>query len=365
MVEEGTFRINTYAFWAQYIDVSRRGDDFYSDKPPGTALLAVPFYLLGKAWHGKSASDEQLLSWVMLLPALCGSGIALLLFSLLRLMGLELASAFMSALTLGLGTILWKYSTALFSHSVSGFFITLAAFCLIYLKVKGNLKEPLTKTSAFLLILFGLSTGIASMVTYQNLLFSLPLWIYGLLSLGRVEKKHLLPVASFLFPLSGLLLYNYLCFGHPLRSSYALSYTVHYSKSPMSIFLNPMADGLKGLLLQPRFHGLLVTSPVVALSMWGFVPFFKAYRREAVLFLSLFLLPLLLYSQHRAFHGGGTYDPRYLSDYLAFLVFPLGFYLEEAMKRKRALILIFFVLFFYSLCIQARGVVKFLGPGVF
>ncbi|HET7771998.1 MAG TPA: hypothetical protein VFN74_24715, partial [Chloroflexota bacterium] len=80
----------------------------------------------------------------------------------------------------------------------------------------------------------------------------------------------------------------------------------------------PLWNGLYGLLVSPG-KGLLWYMPVVLLALAGLVPFVRAQRWRALLFLGLPLAYLLTYGSKGVWHGGG-WGPRYLVPVIPLLV---------------------------------------------
>lgn len=101
-----------------YRDLSYYDGHFYSDRPPGTALLAVPFYWLGHvaaALSGRQDLDFPL-RYVTMLPPLLGAATALALALLVRGLGAGWPAAIATAASGALWTLLLKYATLLYSH---------------------------------------------------------------------------------------------------------------------------------------------------------------------------------------------------------------------------------------------------------
>src|SRR5574341_2320068 len=96
IVDEGRFRIETYAQYAEGNDLAIRDEVWYSDRPPGTALLCIPFYVAGgvmpppiRDLATRHDEGNPRLAYVVMLPVFPGAGTAMLLYHLLR--GYELS----------------------------------------------------------------------------------------------------------------------------------------------------------------------------------------------------------------------------------------------------------------------------------
>ena len=129
MAENGRFTLDPFDPYAEGNDIAIRDGRFYSDRPPGTALITTLFYQVAtylptplSPLPSKHDPHNPRLLYVMLLPVLAGSGTILLLYWFLRQQEIVMAPAFITCLLVALGTIHWKYSTVLFSHALSGFF---------------------------------------------------------------------------------------------------------------------------------------------------------------------------------------------------------------------------------------------------
>lgn len=105
---------------------------YYSDKPPGGALLALPGYLIGKALAGvwNSPSDERGLvvegwSSTAFSVGICGALIPIVVvWRMVRFVGAPAAAATGLFFTFGTGVL--PYGTSLFPHTASFMLITLA-----------------------------------------------------------------------------------------------------------------------------------------------------------------------------------------------------------------------------------------------
>ena len=135
LVDEGRFEIPTYAQYAEGNDLARVGDQVYSDRPPGTALLAAPLYIVGRALPpvgralpSRHDAGNPALVYVMLLPVLAGAAAVVIFNALLVRWGVRPAVALLTSLTLAFGTIHWKYSSVLFSHAPSTLLVLLAVW---------------------------------------------------------------------------------------------------------------------------------------------------------------------------------------------------------------------------------------------
>jgi hypothetical protein len=106
----------------------------------------------------------------------------------------------------------------------------------------------------------------------------------------------------------------------------------------LGIFGAPRISLLPRLLFMP-YRGLLFWAPVLLpglIALCGLLAQ-RARRREALLFLAIFLAFWLMNASFNAWHGGGTFGPRYLVPAVPFLALPL----VAAFERARALTWLF------------------------
>jgi hypothetical protein len=119
------------------------------------------------------------------------------------------------------------------------------------------------------------------------------------------------PLVAFGLPLAltglGLIVFNIYRYGDALDTGYL----------PNETFSGIWLDGILGQLISPG-RGLLVYSPILILSFVGLIPFFRRFRAEAVVTLSVIVGHLLLYGKWFMWHGGYAWGPRFMIPTLAF-----------------------------------------------
>jgi hypothetical protein len=262
------------------------GEHFYSNKPPGTAVLAIPFYCLGRVldpWmkrypppatgpgqgrypHDwlrmempffaeakqvgypgtledlrKSYVDEwQRQNCVNLLPALLGVLCTWLVYRLCRHLGTGYWPALITALLLAVGTIQWRYATVLFSHMAT------AAFLLLLI-------DGLASGWAWRRrVLWGLALGWLIATQYQAGLFVPFLvgywwWRGRKVDPGRLAKGAAWIAAGAGVPLVLLAGYQWVCFGSPLVNPVSRSRYFPYAGS-----VSKMLSGSPAMNRKPR-----------------------------------------------------------------------------------------------------------------
>jgi len=301
LVEKHSFEISwTEPLVGRIVDTATIDGKVYSNKAPGPAVLAAPFYALTRIFIGAPNASNIRVSWFVMRLFTSTLPLFLLAFWLYR----RGAGAF-SLATLLFATPLFLYSLLLFSHVLAAVLIYLA-FRLLY-----DEKEATPKT----FLCAGLASGLAVTCEFPAVI---PVAVFGigLLFTGKRDRlKRLLPFAAGGLPFALLLmLYNYSLFGSPFTMSYA-----HESFAEWADIANqgvfgigyPTPSNAFLLLLSPA-RGLLFYSPVLLLSI---VSLFRSPDRKTLRYwvkLAAILLSVLVLCGHGAAHGGWASGARYL-----------------------------------------------------
>lgn len=306
-----------------YVDLSFYDGHFYSDRPPGTAFLAVPFYWFG-GLLGRVAGRPDLdlpLRAVTMLPPLLGAATILALYWLARGLGAGALAALLTAVTGAVTTLVLKYATLLYSHITGAAFVTAALAVLLLAERRSGRVWPLA--------LGGLLLGYGAVAEYPNLLLVVPVGLYLLWRVwrGAVSGRGLLAfVAGWVPPILLLAGYQWLAFGRPWRTSYTYQVYFAWSHSPLTTYVTPLPVGLVWLLFGPA--GLFVVTPALFLALWGLVLLARRLPARALLVLGVILAVLLPTALHRTYYGGGSNDTRYLLAIVPLLYAPLALWCE-------------------------------------
>lgn len=352
LAEHQTARIDTYVNYtaiqpptgtptpADYRDVSAYNGHFYSDRPPGTVLLAVPFYWLGTLAgrvSGRGDLDFPRL-FTLMLPPLLGALTALALYGLARGIGASVPASAVTALTGALTTLLLKYATLLYSHIAAAFCVTAALALLFAAERVSTPRRPALLASA------GFVLGYGALVEYPNALLIVPVSGYLLWRARGVcwSTRWRLPrplLLAWTLPVLALLAYNWIVFGRPWHSSYTYQYYFVWARSLPTTYVTPPVTGLRWLLFGPA--GLFVVTPALALALWGLLLLARrdvASRARALLLAAVVLSVLLPTALHRTFYGGGSQDTRYLLAIVPALYAPLAVWLDAVTRLRHQLL---------------------------
>ena len=344
IIGEGNFDLDEFPFlyergspyYAKYRNyyLKQRKGHYVSAYPPGSALLALPVYLI-PVMRGLSPHSKYLLPLAKLSAVLASAFSAVFLLLAMRRLGKK-RFAILIALAYALGTSTWSVSSqALWQHGSSQFFLALS----IYFLARGLEKRNFAGYAGFPL-------AFAVLCRPTNILIVLPLVIY---ILHRYRDKFLKFVLSSLPCLGFFLIYNYFYFGSPFQLGYG---------GENSFWTTPFWEGFVGIMASPS-RGLLVYSPVLIFSFGGmFLTWRRPDPRESssnllLRYLSLGpILIILLYSKWFMWWGGHSFGPRLLTDITPFLAL---FLYPVYKKTGKPLKMIFLVLLLFSVSFQAAG----------
>ncbi|MEA2239373.1 MAG: hypothetical protein QOC81_4097 [Thermoanaerobaculia bacterium] len=284
----------------------------YSNKAPGTAIVASPGYLLARPFAGPPSAAN--LRAALTCMRWFGATLPLLLMAFAfgraaRTRGGDPALAVAAML---FATPLFAYGLLLFSHALTSAAL-FGAWLLLYLRDRGG-------------VMAGVLIGIAVASEYPTVAPALVL-VIGLLAQrawGRVAR-----VVAGGAPFALLLaLYQKLAFGSILASPYSYEKVGEYrALAHTGVFglHAPDIAILSRLLFDPS-RGLLVFAPVIAAALFALPAARRALPRAT--FVTLLLTPAALiavYAGYPNWHGGWNVGPRYIVGAIPFLLFPLAF----------------------------------------
>ncbi|CAB4880522.1 unannotated protein [freshwater metagenome] len=353
----GTAQIDPYHWESK--DKSYIDGHFYSVKAPGLSAFVLPAYVGLRAVHFQSRHGGRPVTGMVgpqagshgkpvavkgdwhrnwtIIWALTLFG-CMLPFALLLLLVRAMAERYgpgtgtATAVAVGLGSMLLPFSTQLMSHSLSTFAL-FASFWILHRERQGvgTLK---------LVALGGLVSGLAVTVEYPLAFGGFVLGLYtafrsadGRWDLLAVLKRGLTFAGGVLVGVLPIALYNLWAFGSPTKMSYSAAVAVEGLTGHQEIGLNshgffgigvPKFENLVHLLLSPR--GLLITTPVLAMGLFGAVIMYrKGHRAEGATIIGMVALHLLYNAGYWLPFGGGTPGPRFLIPTIPFVGIGLVF----------------------------------------
>lgn len=347
LVEQGTVRIDMYVDSTG--DYALIGGHAYSDKAPGTAFLAVPFYVVirpilqiepVRRWLGHIAKADALVGTVrkdgaglgserielamshylltMLVIAL-PTAISVAAFDWLLRRWFQPGPALLGAIGVGLATPLTPYGANFYSHALVAALLVLA-WALI---------ESQAKHQAVRFGVAGTLLGLALISEYPVALICAVIGLYSLWKHGW-RSGIWLTVGS--LPALALLVgYDLVAFGTPWPVGYA--YSALWQEQHHSGFMSltyPHPTAMWGLL-GSNFRGLFFRAPWLLLALPGAALWWRSAQHRAVLALTLgaALALWLFYSSSRMWWGGFAAGPRYIAAAIPFLCVPAVFLIDR------------------------------------
>ena len=305
-------------------------------RPPLQAVLQVPFYGLG--WVGdqilfdgeeKHARVLLVLAFQCVITALQ----AVLLFDLLRLMGLGERKALLFALLYGLSTMAFPYSSLGMEPLM--ILTLMAAYYFLYRFARERHDRHA--------VLAGISAGAMVISKTYAALFLLPLTVYLLAILwfsatSRTSAERfraaVRPAASFFAPSAAgvalLMVDNFLKRGGFGDSGYAIEYGLEY------IPRNLLA------LLAGSGSSIFLYNPVCLLAIPAFAYLVREHRRESWGIAALIAVPTAYFcslAPPMTFHDE-VYGPRYLLPLAPFLIMTAAFWPLGSIARRSCVVIL-------------------------
>lgn len=323
--------------------LKRLPDRFYSDKPPGTAVIALPAVALRHALAGFVCimGDMRIARlFVGILPTL-------LLLGLLRRemeeLGVSPPVRAISILGYGLGTLAMPYSMTLYGHQP----VAVMLYAIWYL-----LRRPLDRSEQIRPVSFfdrhsgarpgslsmwsaaaiGFVAAFCLMTEYQAAVYLVPLAVLFVVRVRPIWKGLGFAIAGAILPLAFLAYYHHEAFGGVLQTSYnhiANPFFASVHKKGFMGVLYPGWTQFVGSFFLPS-KGLFVFSPFLILGFIGIPRYFAVAGRLAGWFrLVQILLPALFVSSMIYWDGGWTVGQRHLTPMIPFLIAPAALLMER------------------------------------
>ena len=374
LVEYGSFEIHDGEVFA-INDVAVHEGLRYSNKPPGTAVLATPFYFLSKIVAGMQPREvrPEESQWYLiqsrfahhlgynvpqyefwekyvgtrweqdcttLMAPLAGILGLWMIYRICLRLGASTSAAMLTMVAIGLGTLYWRYSTTIFSHVVS------AALLLTVLEwlISGRAYASRVRS-----LVWGLLLGLNVAVEYQAVL-SVPVLLIAWLATNRRSvpgtrdtSRHE-SVVRFAAVLAGgavvavgLAWYHTACFGSPWRTSVAASEFFAYSETVSGQLGGGFWDGARVLLFSAeKQHGLLFVSPVAVLALLGWFCWPRKQRVALLTCGGIVLVHCVVIFNVVSPDGGATMDHRYIVRIIPVLMLPLAFAVDRWIQLCRS-----------------------------
>jgi hypothetical protein len=342
IVDHGTLQVDEpLRRFGSIYDLARFDGHYFTDKAPGSSLLAVPIYAAVRI--ATKPSDWDIVSlcnlfrtWLMLPFGLAGF---LLLRSLLRTLGVSSGAITVTSLAFSLGSPMLHYSNAFYGHVLVTVLVLGALRCLSAAGllaprelaaasggVPGALADarsgtPLRRFGA--LGGAGACAGLAGLIEYQAIVLAVVLAVPILFARPRRILPYLAAYGLGAIPFAAALLgYNASAFGGPFELSY--QHLVAKSLQELHGFglagaTSPSIDVLHAMLTSDH-RGLLTTAPFLAFGLFA-LPFVFTRLPSALWIAALLgtLYFVLIVASSSVWFGGWSFGLRLLIPILGFL----------------------------------------------
>ncbi len=321
----GTVQID--AFHTRTGDKSFLDGHHYSDKAPGTAFLALPFFapvwLAARVAGLPPDTDRfwELTSWgaALSVGAVVALGSAAVFLYLAGEIGRR--RALIVALAVGIGWPAFPYGTMLMSHGAT-FGLLMAGLLLLQKRIVPGEGARTGVPHIAGALIGGAACGLAVAGEYTA---SPAAAVIVLLSLRHGWRTMLTACAGAVPFLLLIPLYNLAAFGSPLSIGYDHLQSFDGMKQGLfGITLIPRLDVVPRLLFG-EYRGLFFWSPFLLLAVAGLVPLWRLNRTLCIATMVLVPLQALLISSFPYWHGGYALGPRHLVTLVPFLAIAAGY----------------------------------------
>ena len=309
---------------------------YYSDKAPGTSLLALAPVQAARVvsrWAGIDPGSFPGIAWTSYVAAVVTSGLftliaALCVFGLSLRWGATLAGALFAATAYGLASPAWAYATLFIGHAQAAGCLMTAFAAADALGARPSKGERRAHQGALAAVV-GVSGGWAVVTEYQA---AIPAIFIGLVALNRVRRDNRRDRARVVGAIAlgvvitavPLLVYNALAFDSPFHFGYSSEEGFKELQTGFFGITYPKPSTIVELLIG-SYRGLLPLSPLMALTPIGLSRLARRGRMAPALVAGgIGAYYLLLNASYFFWEGGWFYGPRQLSPSLPFLALGLA-----------------------------------------
>jgi len=304
LVERQTLYIDGYD--VNTGDVSKgTGGHTFINKPPGASILAaapyVIVYAIERGLHAPIDSLTVMNRWISTACSvgLCGALIGPILYLYGR-RKTTAATALCISIAILFGTVVFPYSTMLFAHVPAALFLLLAVILLE--------RRPVAA---------GIAAGIACSCFY---ICAIALGILAVMALAHSRRSAVRFVLGALPFVVLMAIYQWLCFGSPLRTSVEASTPFTQGGLLFGVIGIPSMAALYGITLSP-YRGLFFVSPVLLLTLFELVKMKR--NRELLGIVAIVITFILAIASFNGWNGGFAFGPRYLVPIVPLLGIPM------------------------------------------
>jgi len=313
----------------------------------GSALLAIPFYMLGEA-----IGDPK--NAVAIMNQQVGAITVVLVFLFTMSLGYSRRASLLVSVFYGLGTMAWPLAKQPFDHTIETFFILLSVYCIYLYVTRGKISN---------LIFSALSLGFAFITRPTSILVVPSLFILmifflrqrtGFKATAKLMARDIILFSIGIIPFLCLSFwYNHSRFGSIFETGYQLM----AQRLEIDFFTGTsLLTGLSGFLVSPG-KGFFYYSPVALLFFLSIRSFIKKYPELGISFILIIISYLLFLSKNMYWHGDWAWGPRYILVLIPFFIIPIAeLFDSEAWQKRSFRRLALYSIFIVSFVIQIAAV---------
>lgn len=342
MVHDQTFAIDRgverWRDTTDLADTSESNGHTYSNKAPGSAMLAAPVYALVSLVAGEPSLAVSV--WICrvttgIIPTLL---FLVLLYGFLARFSEDPAIRKLVLVAYALGSMAMTYSLLYFSHQLAA--VCIASAVILAIDVLDG------KRRLRVMIAAGALAGAAPLVDYQAVFAAVPLAVYVIArsyrDLPQLARLAGCAVVGAAVPIAILLAYHQVCFGSPWRTGYDASTTFAMYHQQGFLGLTELRwAAFRGSTVSFD-NGLFTLSPWLLLAVSGSFELLRRPRQSGVrgitiMCVAIAITYLLFVSAINFWRGGGAVGPRYITAMVPFLLPMVTAQLEAVRDRPQFL----------------------------
>jgi hypothetical protein len=344
ILERHTLQIDAYQLHTG--DRALSDGHYYSDKAPGTSLIALVPVAAARGIARLAGVDPESfpgIAWTSYVATLATSALftvvaALVVMRLSLAWGFSRGAALFAASAYGLATPAWCYATLYMGHALTAGCLMLAFSAAIDLGRPAGSGEPGSGWAV------GFWTGLAVISEFPAAVPALFIMLLAVSAARAREAHRLVPAAARIIAggsgfAAVLFAYNAVAFGSPLHLGYASEEGFTQLHTGLFGITYPQWWRLREILVG-SYRGLLPLSPLIALTPVGLVMLGRepARRRPAIVAAAIAAFYLLLNASYYYWEGGWAIGPRHVTPALPFLALGLAPLWDAGGRAGRAVL---------------------------